>query len=475
MKPRELFHVVNKIAKLNYMKDIIIKDAKVVNEGKILRDTSLLIRNGIIEKIYREAVPVSVLENAEVIDASGKFLLPGVIDDQVHFREPGLTHKGDLHSESKAAVAGGVTSFMEMPNTVPQATTQDLLEQKYQRASEVSLANYSFYMGATNDNLDEILKTDPSRVCGIKVFMGSSTGNMLVDNPATLSSLFRESRMLIAVHCEDENIVQANLAAAVEKYGEEIPVSEHPRIRDVSACFSSSSKAVELAKKYGTRLHILHVSTGAEIALFESAPVKSKKITAEVCVHHLWFSDADYEKYGGRIKWNPAIKTANDRASLIKALNDNKIDIIATDHAPHTEEEKSRKYLKMPSGGPLVEHSLVAMLELSRNGKISMEKVVEKMCHAPADLFGVEKRGFIRKGYKADLVLVDAGKWTVSKDNILAKCNWSPFEGESFYYYVTKTFVNGNLVYDNPSPGGKGTFFEQKKGERLSFSRNAEG
>jgi len=454
------------------MKDLIIKDAKVVNEGKILRDTSLLIRNGIIEKIFREAVPQAILANATVIDASGKLLLPGVIDDQVHFREPGLTHKGDIYSESKAAVAGGITSFMEMPNTVPQTTTQELLNQKYERASEISLANFSFYIGATNDNLEELLKTDPSNVCGIKVFMGSSTGNMLVDNPVTLSSLFQKSKMLIAVHCEDENIVQANLAAAIEKFGEDIPISEHPKIRDASACFNSSSKAVELAKKFGTRLHILHVSTAAEIALFDSAPLKNKKITAEACVHHLWFSDADYEKYGARIKWNPAIKSANDRSALIKAVNENKIDIIATDHAPHTEEEKSNPYLKMPSGGPLVEHSLLAMLEMSRNGKISIEKIVEKMCHAPADLFGIEKRGYIRKGYKADLVLVDAGRWTVSKDNIQAKCNWSPFEGESFYYYVCQTFVNGNLVYENPKPGEKGVFFEQVKGERLTFSSN---
>jgi len=454
------------------MKDIIIKDAKVVNEGKILRDTSLLIRNGIIEKIFRNSVPKAILANSEIIDASGKYLLPGVIDDQVHFREPGLTHKGDIYSESKAAVAGGVTSFMEMPNTIPQATTQELLNQKYQRASEVSLANYSFYIGATNDNLEELLKTDPEKVCGIKVFMGSSTGNMLVDNPKTLASLFQKSKMLIAVHCEDESIVQANLALAVEKYGEEIPLSEHPKIRDASACFNSSSKAVELAKKFGTRLHILHISTAAEIALFESAPIKSKKITSEVCVHHLWFSDADYEKYGAKIKWNPAIKSASDRAGLIKAVNENRIDVIATDHAPHTEEEKDRPYLKMPSGGPLVEHSLVAMLEMSRNGKISIEKVVEKMCHAPADLFGIEKRGYIRKGYKADLVLVDAGKWTVSKENIQAKCNWSPFEGNSFYYFVTNTFVNGKMVYENNNPGKKGTFHEDSKGERLIFNRD---
>jgi len=456
------------------MKDIVIKDAKVVNEGKILRDTSLLIRNGIIEKIFRDSVPEAILANSEVIDASGKYLFPGVIDDQVHFREPGLTHKGDIYSESKAAVAGGVTSFMEMPNTVPQATTQELLNQKYQRASEVSLANYSFYIGATNDNLEELLKTDPEKVCGIKVFMGSSTGNMLVDNPKTLASLFQKSKMLIAVHCEDESIVQANLALAVEKYGEDIPLSEHPKIRDASACFNSSSKAVELAKKYGTRLHILHVSTAAEIALFESAPIKSKKITSEVCVHHLWFSDADYEKYGAKIKWNPAIKSASDRAGLIKAVNENRIDVIATDHAPHTEEEKGRPYLKMPSGGPLVEHSLVAMLEMSRNGKISIEKVVEKMCHAPADLFGIEKRGYIRKGYKADLVLVDAGKWIVSKENIQAKCNWSPFEGNSFYYFVTNTFVNGKMVYENNHPGKKGTFHEDSKGERLSFNRDTQ-
>jgi len=454
------------------MKDIIIKDAKVVNEGKILRDTTLLIRNGIIEKIFRDSVPETILANADVIDASGKFLLPGVIDDQVHFREPGLTHKGDIYTESNAAVAGGITSYMEMPNTVPQATTQELLEQKYERASEVSLANYSFYIGATNDNLEELLKTDPAKVCGIKVFMGSSTGNMLVDNPETLSSLFQKSKMLIAVHCEDENIIQANLAASIEKFGEEIPVSEHPKIRDASACFNSSSKAVELAKKFGTRLHILHLSTAAEIALFESAPIKNKKITAEVCVHHLWFTDADYERLGAKIKWNPAIKSANDRACLIKAVIENRIDVIATDHAPHTEEEKSRPYLKMPSGGPLVEHSLPAMLEMSRKGKISIEKVVEKMCHAPADLFGIEKRGYIRKGYKADLVLVDAGKWIVAKENIQSKCNWSPFEGESFYYYITHTFVNGKLVYENNHPGKKGIFHEETKGERLTFNRD---
>lgn len=454
------------------MKDILIKDARVVNEGKILRDTSILIRNGIIEKIFRDQVPASTLAQCEVIDASGKYLLPGVIDDQVHFREPGLTHKGDIASESKAAIAGGITSFMEMPNTIPQTITQELLEQKFKRASEVSLANYSFYIGATNDNLEELLKTDPSKVCGVKVFMGSSTGNMLVDNAETLSALFSKSKMLIAAHCEDEQIVQANIAQAREKYGEDVPMSEHSKIRDASACFKSTSKAVELAKKFGTRLHVLHLSTAGEIALFEAGPVKNKKITNEVCVHHLWFSESDYEKHGARIKWNPAIKSANDRKALIKGLQENRIDVIATDHAPHTQEEKDQTYFKSPSGGPLVQHSLIAMLEMSRNGNISMEKVVEKMCHTPADLFGIEKRGYIRKGYKADLVIVDAARWTVSKENILAKCGWSPFEGESFYYFVNQTFVNGNLVYENNNPLSAGTFYEEIKGERLTFNRN---
>lgn len=454
------------------MKDILIKDAKVVNEGKILRDTSILIHNGFIEKIFRDQVPANILAQADVIDASGKFLLPGVIDDQVHFREPGLTHKGDISSESRAAIAGGITSFMEMPNTIPQAVTQELLEQKFVRASEVSLANYSFYIGATNDNLEELLKTDPSKVCGIKIFMGSSTGNMLVDNSETLSALFSKSKMLIATHCEDEQIIQANIALAREKYGEEVPMSEHSKIRDASACFKSTSKAVELAKKYGTRLHVLHLSTAGELALFEAGAVKNKKITNEVCVHHLWFSETDYEKLGSHIKWNPSIKSANDRQALIKGLSENRIDVIATDHAPHTLEEKDQTYFKSPSGGPLVQHSLVAMLEMSRNGKISIEKVVEKMCHAPADLFGIEKRGYIRKGYKADLVIVDAARWTVSKENILSKCGWSPFEGESFYYFVNQTFVNGNLVYENNEPNSTGTFIEGTKGERLTFNRN---
>jgi dihydroorotase len=454
------------------MKDIVIKDAKVVNEGKILRDTSILIRNGFIEKIFRDAVPANILAQSDVIDASGKLLLPGVIDDQVHFREPGLTHKGDIKTESKAAIAGGITSFLEMPNTIPQTVTQELLEQKFQHASEVSLANYSFYIGATNENLEELLKTDPSSVCGIKVFMGSSTGNMLVDNPETLSALFSKSKMLIATHCEDEQIIQANIVQAREKYGEDVPISEHSKIRDTNSCFKSTSKAVELAKKFGTRLHVLHLSTAGEIALFDSGPVKGKKITCEACVHHLWFSESDYERLGTRIKWNPSIKSANDRQALLKGVTDNRIDVIATDHAPHTIEEKDQTYFKSPSGGPLVQHSLVAMLELSRNGKITLEKVVEKMCHNPADLFGIEKRGYIRKGYKADLVLVDSARWTVSKENILAKCGWSPFEGESFYYFINQTFVNGNLVYENNNPNFTGTFFEEVKGERLTFNRN---
>ena len=454
------------------MKDIIIKDAKVINEGKALKDTSILIRNGLIEKIFREEVPASLLSECDIIDATGKLLLPGVIDDQVHFREPGLTHKGDIQTESYAAVAGGITSYMEMPNTIPQTVTQELLENKYRRASEVSLANYSFYIGATNDNLAELLLTDPSSVCGIKVFMGSSTGNMLVDNPETLSAIFSKAKMLIATHCEDEQTIQVNIALAREKYGEEVPISEHPKIRDTNSCFKSTSKAVELAKKFGTRLHVLHLSTAGEIALFDMGPVKNKKITCEVCVHHLWFSDSDYDKYSSRIKWNPSIKSANDRNSLIKGVNDNRIDVIATDHAPHTLDEKNQSYFKSPSGGPLVQHSLIAMLEMSRNGKISIEKIVEKMCHTPADLFAIEKRGYIRKGYKADLVLVDSGRWTVDKENILSKCGWSPFEGESFYYFVSHTFVNGNLVYENINPNQKGIFHDSVKGERLTFNRN---
>lgn len=456
------------------MKDIIIKNAKVVNEGKIMKDTSILIRNGNIQKIFRKEVPQNILDKSEIIDADGKLLLPGVIDDQVHFREPGLTHKAELKTESRAAVAGGVTSFMEMPNTIPQATTHKLLEEKYARAAEVSLANYSFYLGATNENLEEVLKTDPTQVCGVKVFMGSSTGNMLVDDQETLSELFSKSKMLITTHCEDEPIIQANLKAAKEQYGEDVPIREHGKIRSADACFKSTSKAVELAKKYGTRLHVLHLSTAAEMALFDNGPLEKKKITAEACVHHLWFSDEDYDKFGTRIKWNPAIKKSSDRDALLKAVHDGKIDVIATDHAPHTEEEKQNSYFKAPSGGPLVQHALVAMLELYRQGKITIEEVVTKMCHAPAILFGVEKRGFIRKGYRADLVLLEPNRWTVSKENLHYKCGWSPFEGESFYYNVTHTFVNGQLVYENSEAGSPGKFNEASKGERLTFNRDVE-
>lgn len=452
------------------MKNIVILNTKVVNENKILKDTSVLIRDGNIQKIFRGDVPGNILDKSEVIDASGKLLLPGVIDDQVHFREPGLTHKAEISSESRSAVSGGVTSFMEMPNTIPQSTTQKLLEEKYNRASEVSLANYSFYIGATNDNLEEVLKTDPGRVCGIKVFMGSSTGNMLVDDPDILSGLFSKSKMLIATHCEDEPTIQANIKAAKEQYGEEVPIDQHPVIRSAEACFKSTSKAVELAKKYNTRLHVLHLSSAAEMALFSKGAVESKNITSEVCVHHLWFSENDYEKYGTRIKWNPAIKSKDDRDALQKSVLDGRIDIIATDHAPHTKDEKENTYFKAPSGGPLVQHSLVAMLELTRRGIFSIEQVVEKMCHAPAKLFRINKRGFIRKGYRADLVLVEPAKWVVSEDNIHSKCGWSPFEGETFSYMVTHTFVNGNLVYENSTPGAAGLFHEEINGERLLFN-----
>jgi dihydroorotase len=452
------------------MKDLVIVNAKIVNENKIIKGTSVLIRGGNIQKIFRDKVPDNILAKSEIVDASGKLLLPGVIDDQVHFREPGLTHKADISFESKAAVAGGVTSYMEMPNTIPQATTQELLEQKYSRASEVSLANYSFYMGATNDNLDEVLKTDPKTVCGVKVFMGSSTGNMLVDDTKVLSELFSKSKMLITTHCEDEATIQANIKTAKEQYGEEVPISQHPIIRSAEACFKSTSKAVELAKKCNTRLHVLHLSSAAEMALFDADAVENKRITAEVCVHHLWFSDSDYDKYGTRIKWNPAIKSASDREALRKAVLDGRIDVVATDHAPHTKEEKDNTYFKAPSGGPLVQHSLVAMLELTRQGIFSLEQVVDKMCHAPAKLFNVSKRGYIRKGYRADLVLVEPTKWAVAENNIHSKCGWSPFEGESFSYMVSHTFVNGNLVYKNDVPGGAGKFSETVKGERLVFN-----
>lgn len=444
------------------LRNYFISGATIVNEGKAFKG-NVLIENGIIADI--SSGNARIPENAEHIDAEGKYLLPGVIDDQVHFRDPGLTHKGDIYTESRAAVAGGVTSFMDMPNTVPNTLTQELLEEKYQAASEKSLANYSFYMGVSNDNVEEVLKTDPTKVCGIKIFLGASTGNMLVDNLATLEQLFRNSKSLIAVHCEDEPTIRENLNHYRQMYGDNIPVELHPAIRSHEACLKSSTFAVNLARKHNTRLHVLHLSTAEEMALFSTEPsTAEKRITAEVCVHHLWFSEEDYHTIGNNIKWNPAIKAAKDRTALMKALIDNRIDVIATDHAPHTAEEKQKPYTSCPSGGPLVQHSLTAMLEKVYKKEISLEMVVDKMCHAPARIFGVERRGFIRKGYHADLVLINPNApWTVAKENILYKCGWSPFEGVSFHSAVTHTFVGGHLAWSN------GKFDESIKGSRLSF------
>ncbi|MGZ4036034.1 MAG: dihydroorotase [Bacteroidia bacterium] len=441
----------------------LIQNAAIVNEGKIFHG-NVLIEDNIITKISESIIDVHA---DKVVDASGNYLFPGCIDDQVHFREPGLTHKGEIYTEAKAAVAGGVTSYMEMPNTVPNVFTQELLEEKYKRAAEVSLSNFSFFMGASNDNLEEVLKTNPKDVCGIKVFMGSSTGNMLVDKRETLEGLFSKCKMLIATHCEDEATIKHNMQVYREKYGEDVPVEYHPLIRSEEACYKSSSLAVELAKKYNTRLHILHISTAKELELFDNkTPLKEKRITAEACIHHLWFSDADYKTKGNFIKWNPAVKKASDRDAILKGVLENKIDVIATDHAPHTIEEKKQTYFKAPSGGPLVQHSLVAMLEFHREGKITLEKIAEKMAHAVADCFQIEKRGYIREGYFADLVLVNLNSpWTVDRSNILYKCGWSPFEGETFHSKITQTFVNGNLVYND------GIFDETKKGTRLTFER----
>lgn len=443
---------------------ILIKNAKIVNENQII-ESDLLIENDLISRIGKN---ISEEDVDKIIDASGKYLLPGIIDDQVHFREPGLTHKGDIESESRAAIGGGVTSFIEQPNTVPNAVTQELLEEKYKIAAEKSLANYSFMMGGTNDNLEEVLKTNPRNVAGIKLFLGSSTGNMLVDNPETLENIFSKTKMLIAVHCEDEATIRANTEKYRKEFGDDIPMKFHHLIRSEEACYISSSKAVELAEKTGARLHVFHVSTAKETELFRNdIPLKDKKITAEVCVHHLTFTDVDYETKGTLIKWNPAVKTQKDKDGLWKALLDDRIDVIATDHAPHTWEEKQNVYTKAPSGGPLVQHSLVLMIENFKNGKITLEKIVEKMCHNPAILFQIEKRGFIREGYKADVVLVDLNdNSTVTKENILYKCGWSPFEGSVFHSKITHTFVNGNLVYEN------GEIADEKFGERLLFERN---
>jgi dihydroorotase len=444
------------------MKSTILKSGTIVNEGKQFV-ADILIKNGRIEKI---ASTISDVPNAEEIDVTGKLVLPGLIDDQVHFREPGLTHKGDIRSESRAAVAGGITSYMEQPNTKPAATTIEELEKKYQRASEVSIANYSFNMGASNDNLEELKKVSKRDVSGIKIFMGSSTGNMLVDQRETLEGIFQLDHQLIT-HCEDEQTIRTNLEAAKEKYGEDIPIRMHPIIRSEEACYLSSSSAAELAKKHGSRLHIFHISTAKELDLFDNTiPLEEKKITSEACIHHLWFSDEQYDEKGTYIKWNPAVKTAADRDEIFQGVLDDRIDVIATDHAPHTIEEKENKYLSAPSGGPLVQHALMAMLQKVDEGAISIEKVVEKMAHAPAILFRVEERGYLREGYHADIVVVDPNKnYTVTKENILYHCGWSPFEGVNFGNSVDMTFVNGNLVYKD------GLVIDGTIGSRLLFNR----
>ena len=442
----------------------LIHNATITNEGRTFVG-SVLIDGAFIKAVFEAGQEIQIPESYVTIDATGLLLFPGVIDDQVHFRDPGLTHKGDLYTESRAAVAGGITSFFEMPNTLPQATTVELLEEKYNVASEKSLANYSFLMGVTNDNLDELKKLNPRTVAGVKMFMGSSTGNMLVDNQNSLHRIFAEVPLMIVTHCEDEATIKQNIQHYKALLGEEIPVSYHPLIRSAEACYKSSAFAVELATKYNSRLHLFHLSSALEMSLLRSdIPLKEKRITSEVCVHHLWFSDADYAKYGNRIKWNPAIKAESDRLALIEALNNNKIDVVATDHAPHLLSEKEGSCLKAASGGPLVQHSLVAMLQLVKQGAFTKEKVIEKMCHAPAEMFKIEKRGYIRSGYYADLVLLDPNSsWMVNTENILYKCAWSPFEGTSFDAKVLKTWVNGHKVYDN------GLFDESVRGKRLLF------
>lgn len=445
------------------MSAYIIRNARIVNEG-IITEGDVFIRGERIEKI---APQISLPGNAGEIDAKGLLLMPGAIDDQVHFREPGLTHKGEIYTEAKAAVAGGITSYMEMPNTVPSAVTMEKLEEKYQRAAKGSLANFSFYMGTTNTNLEEIKRVNKNTICGVKIFMGSSTGDMLVDDPLALENVFRYSPVIIATHCEDDPMIKRNAKQFREKYGEDISPAMHPLIRSAEACYKSSSFAVDLAKRTGARLHILHISTAKELELFTNdVPMSEKRITAEACIHHLWFTDEDYQAKGNLIKWNPAVKTAADRAAIRQAVLDNRIDVIATDHAPHTIQEKSAGYFNAPSGGPLVQHALVAMLDMVREGWISLEKVVEKMAHAPAEMFQIADRGFIREGYMADLVLVDPeSSWSVQPSNILYKCGWSPFEGHTFSSQVKMTFVNGNLVYD------QGRFNESFIGQRLMFNR----
>ena len=442
---------------------ILIKNAKVVNENTILE------RDVLLEDEYILRMDADISDaNAHVIDLGGLHLLPGLIDDQVHFREPGLTHKGDIASESRAAIAGGITSYMEQPNTIPQTTTIEKLEQKFARAAETSYANYSFLFGGTNDNLEEIKRLDKNACSGVKLFLGSSTGNMLVDDEEVIERIFRNTEMVISAHCEDEGTIRSNLAKYKAEYGDDIPIKYHPKIRSAEACYLSSSKAIALAKKTGARLHVFHLSTGKETELFRNdIPLAQKKITAEVCIHHLWFAEADYDTKGTLIKWNPAVKTAEDREQLWKALLDDRLDVIATDHAPHTIAEKDKVYTKAPSGGPLVQHALPAMLEKYHEGIISLERIVEKMCHNPAILFDIEKRGFVREGHFADLTVVDLNSpWQVSKDNIVYQCGWSPFEGNSFRSKITHTFINGHLAYEN------GNFSERRLAQRLTFDRN---
>jgi dihydroorotase len=441
----------------------LIKNAKIVNEGIVL-EGDVLIEN---EFIIEVAKNIASDNNYTIIDAEGSYLIPGAIDDQVHFREPGLTHKGTIETESRAAIAGGITSFIEQPNTVPNAVTQELLEQKYEIAAATSYANYSFMMGGTNDNLEEIIKTNPRNVAGIKLFLGSSTGNMLVDNEEALEKIFSSTKMLIAVHCEDEGTIRTNTERYKNEFGDAIPVTAHHLIRSEEACYLSSSKAIELAKKTGARLHVFHLSTAKEMELFTNKiPLEEKQITAEVCIHHLWFTNDDYATKGNFIKWNPAVKTATDRDALWKALLNDTIDVIATDHAPHTLEEKSKKYTEAPSGGPLVQHALVALFEAHLQGKISVEKIVEKFCHNPAKIFKIEKRGYIKPGFYADLVLIKkSNSWEVTKENVLYKCGWSPFEGTTFNTKISHTFINGELVFEN------GKITEIKAGKRLLFDR----
>ena len=440
----------------------LIKNGTLVNEGKVTCG-DMLIRNGIIEKI---GGTIENTFNAKEIDAEGLLVLPGCIDDQVHFREPGLTHKATIATESRAAVAGGITSFMEMPNTVPSAVTIEKLEEKYVIAAQSSIANYSFYLGTTNNNIEEIKRVNPATICGVKIFMGSSTGDMLVDDPKALEDVFQYAPSIITTHCEDDPMIKENFQKFIKEYGEELPAKYHPLIRSEEACYKSSSFAVSLAKKYNSRLHILHISTAKELELFRNdIPLHEKRITAEACVHHLWFTDKDYDTKGNFIKWNPAVKTEKDREGIWAGVLDNRIDVIATDHAPHTLEEKNQSYAKAPSGGPLVQHALLAMLEKSKEGAISIERVVEKMAHAPAVLFRIDKRGFLREGYHADVVLVNPNKQTmVTKNNLLYKCGWSPFEGVSFSNAIDKTFVSGNLVYDNDQ------LIENSLGQRMLFN-----